>query len=205
MGVRDRNIDWQRKSEFIDAGRFAQAAATTTLVSMDTGGMVMTEMSTFGFGGLLVGATGDKATALDFKVAREADPAHEIGVRVLWAPNAAVSTSDVILFSVHRDQFDVGEPIVTAATVLDTVIAAQSPTATTAYALHRTSRGVINADTFDYTMRQGGFLFEVNVGTFTGFEVTDVLFLGLEIDYMPLLCENSNETIGARNSDLVAG
>ena len=207
MGIRDRNIDWLRRKKIIPAVNFGfsgpvavpsgtdSSGGTGTITTLGTGAPLITEVSSFGFGGLLIGAAGDMGAFMDFEFPSVADPTEEIGVRCIWAPNAAVSTSDRVHFTVQYDQVDIGEAMVTAATSLDTVIATQGPSDTTALLLHRTSRGIINADKFDFTARQGGILWEVNAPTWTGFEVTDVIFLGLELDYIPLLCVNTEETV----------
>ena len=203
MGIRDRNIDWLRRKKVIPAVNFGFSGTIPgstdsgggNLTTLGTGAPIITEVSTFGFGGLLIGAAADMGSYMDLEFPSVADPTEEIGVRCIWAPNAAVSTTDRIHFVVQYDQVDIGEPMVTAATALDTAIATQGPSATTALLLHRTSRGVINADKFDFTARQGGILWEVNAGTWTGFEPTDVIFLGLELDYIPLLCENMEEGV----------
>tara|TARA_R110000744_G_scaffold319121_1_gene425498 strand:+ start:226 stop:873 length:648 start_codon:yes stop_codon:yes gene_type:complete len=206
MAIRDRNIDWLRRKKIIPAVNFGFSGATShtcdtgevvagTITTLGTGAPLITEVSTFGFGGLLIGAAGDMGSYMDFEFPSLADPTEEIGVRCIWAPNAAVSTTDRVHFAVQYDQVDIGEAMVTAATVLDTAIVTQGPSATTTLLLHRTSRGIINANKFDFTARQGGILWEVNAPTWTGFEATDVIFLGLELDYIPLLCANTEETV----------
>ena len=205
MAIRDRNIDWQRKSHFIYPNAFIGAVASTALVSGDTGAMAIVELDTLGWGGLGAGQAADKAQAIDFNVVREADPTKEIGVRIHWVVDAAtgIATDDAVHYVVHYQQLDHGAVIAASSTVLNTPIAAQSPAATTDKRFYRTSRGIINANTLDFTARAGVMLWEINIGTFTGFEANEPIILGLEIDYMPLLCMNSEEdTPGARNEDL---
>ena len=203
MGIRDRNIDWLRRKKIIPAVNFGFSgtipASTDSgggnITTLGTGAPVITEISSFGFGGLAIGAAGDMGAYMDFEFPSLADPTEEIGVRCIWAPNGAVATSDAILFAVQYDQVDIGEVMVTAATTLDTAIAIQSPSATTTLLLHRTSRGIINADKFDFTARQGGILWEINAPTLTNFSANEVVFLGLELDYIPLLCVNTEEAV----------
>ena len=203
MGIRDRNIDWLRRKKIIPAVNFGFSgtipASTDSgggnITTLGTGAPVITEISSFGFGGLAIGAAGDMGSYMDFEFPSVADPTEEIGVRCIWAPNGAVATSDAILFAVQYDQVDIGEVMVTAATTLDTPIVIQSPSATTTLLLHRTSRGVIDADKFDFTARQGGILWEINTPTLTDFSANEVVFLGLELDYIPLLCVNQEEAV----------
>jgi hypothetical protein len=205
MGIRDRNIDWQRKSHFIYPSAFTTAVASTSLVSQDSGAMTIEEISTFGWGGLAVGAAADKANAIDFHTPREADPTKEIGCRVHWVPNATVATDDAVDFTIHYQQIDHGAAVAATSSTLDTGIASQSPAATTAYRLHRTGRGIINANSFDWVARTGMILWEINVGTFSGFSANEPIIVAFEIDYMPLFCENTEEaTPGSRNEELAA-
>ena len=197
MGIRDRNIDWLRRKKIIPAVNFGFTGTVVSdvLQPVGTGAPLITEISSFGFAGLGIGAAGDMGAYMDFEFPSLADPTEEIGVRCIWAPNGTVSTSDAILFAVQYDQVDIGEVMVTAATTLDTAIAIQSPSATTTLLLHRTSRGIINADKFDFTARQGGILWEINAPTLTNFSANEVVFLGLELDYIPLLCVNTEEAV----------
>ena len=197
MGIRDRNIDWLRRKKIIPAVNFGFTGTVSSdvLQPLGTGPPLITEVSSFGFAGLSIAAAGNMGAYMDFEFPSVADPTEEIGVRCIWAPNGTVSTSDAILFAVQYDQVDIGEVMVTAATTLDTAIAIQSPSATTTLLLHRTSRGVINANKFDFTARQGGILWEVNAPTLTNFSANEVVFLGLELDYIPLLCENAEENV----------
>jgi hypothetical protein len=196
MGIRDRNIDWLRQSYVIGAERLGFTGGSSTL---GAGAPPITEISSFGYAGLL-------SAAIDFQLPRVADYEHPIGVRVLWCPVATVATDDSITWSVTYDQCDVGEALTTpvdgTGTELSTAIAAQSPSATTTLALHRGNRGIIDADTFDADFRNGAIAWAVDVSAASGFSANEVSLLGLEIDYIPRLCMNPGEDQGALNADL---
>ena len=213
MGLRDRNIDWLRQSYVIGAERFGFTGTTdgtSVTVTLGAGAPPATEISSFGYAGLLYDSSGtaDKASAIDFQLPRVADYEQAIGVRVLWCPVATVATDDSITWSVTYDQCDVGEALTTpvdgTGTELSTAIAAQTPTATTTLALHRGARGIINANVFDADFRNGAVAWSVDVSARSGFGANEVSLLGLEIDYMPRICISSGEAEGALNEALSA-
>jgi len=198
--IRDRNIDWLRQIRRIPAHRFfgdAVVASTITtlaaLIGFDEGAPEHLEVSSFGYGGISIGATGDNMSVLDLEHPCQWNPQQEIGVRCLWTTNGSVDTADTVTWTVTYDQADEGEALGAATTALDTVIVVQSPTATTLL-LRRSGRGIINANTFDFTSRAGALGWTVDCA-YTGFSTNEIVFLGLEIDYIPLLCANAEEDL----------
>lgn len=203
MGIRDRNIDWLRARRRIPWNEFN---IDTAQAAPGDGGAVWGELSTFHYGGILVGAANDEWSTLDVVSPTLWDPAHAIGVRVLWATEGTVATNDAIVWRVNYDQNDIGEaltdPAQGAGTALDTAIATQSPSVTTTLVTYRSPRGIINANTFDHTSRNGVIAWQVDVPTLTNFSANEVVFLALEIDYMPLVCESQEESRDALTADL---
>jgi len=192
MGIRDRNIDWLRQKHYIHANRFGFCATPASAV-FGAGEPVPTEVSDVGWGGLLIAAAGDTGAAPDFQTPCIADPTEEIGVRVIWSIHAAgTATTDDVTWLVKYDQFDIGEVPVAAATALDTAIAEHRCGVTTRHSVQRTSRGVINADTLDFTARQGGITWSAEADALD-YDTNEIQFIALEIDYKPLLCINSEE------------
>ena len=191
MSIRDRNIDWLRQKHYIHADRFG-FCATPASATFGAGNPVPTEVSGVGWGGLLIGAAGDTMAAPDFQTPCTADPTEEIGVRVIWSIHGgSTATTDDVTWIVKYDQFDIGEAVASTS-ALDTAIAAQRAGVTTQHSFHRTSRGVVNADTFDFTARQGGITWEVEADAMD-YSADEIQFIALEIDYKPLLCINSEE------------
>lgn len=219
--IRDRNIEWLRTvhrflpKDFGWEPSHTHAVATPTvstttgsgegIVGMDDGAPLIAEVSTFGVSGIEIAAAGDSFSVLDLTLPPKIDPEEEIGVRVLWTTNGAVATTDAITWLVTYKQFDVGEALAAASTALSTVIASQSPAATTTLLLKRTGRGKINKNVFDHTFRKGGLIWNVEADVLTGFSANEVVFLGLEIDYIPLLCANRDEKIDVFSSLAAAG
>lgn len=191
MSIRDRNIDWLRQKHYIHADRFG-FCATPASATFGAGNPVPTEVSGVGWGGLLIGAAGDTMAAPDFQIPCIADPTEEIGVRVIWSIHSgSTADTDDVTWIVKYDQFDIGEAVASTS-ALDTAIAEQRAGVTTQHSFHRTSRGVINADTFDFTARQGGITWEVEADAMD-YSGDEIQFIALEIDYKPLLCINSEE------------
>ena len=192
MGIRDRNIDWLRQKHYIHADRFGFCATPASAV-FGAGSPIPTQVSDVGWGGLLIAAAGDTAAAPDFQTPCIADPTEEIGVRVIWSIHAAgTAADDDVTWLVKYDQFDIGEVPVVAATALDTAVAEHRCGVTTRHSVQRTSRGVINADTLDFTARQGGITWSAEADAMD-YSANEIQFLALEIDYKPLLCINSEE------------
>lgn len=168
------------------------------------------ELSTFAYGGITVGAAGDEWSALDLETPALMDPRHTIGATVIWTvEGSGIATSDSITWAVSYDQCDVGEALTApqkgTGAALDTTIAAQSPSATTTLRLHRSSRGIISKNKFDFTARQGAIAWNVEADALSGFSADEAVFLGLVIDYVPLWTRNEIEqTSGALTADLVA-
>lgn len=212
--IRDRNMDWLRQVHRIpyqlfgfepshthaiaEAGTSTVTGSAEGLVGMDDGAPEIREVSTFGFGGIFIGATGDSMTTLDLYLPPKIDVEKEIGVRTIWTTNGAVDATDAVTWTTVYDQVDIGEAVAAPATALDTAVALANPTATTLL-LRRSPRGIINANKFDFTARQGAIAWNV-MATTTGFAANEVVFLALEIDYIPLVCANRDEDIDVFSS-----
>ena len=205
MGIRDRNIDWLRQKRVIPYTDFNLiVAGTTNLSGIGAGADVPTtaEVSTFGFGGIVVTAN-DDFSVLDLQTPSLLDPSKEIGVKVIFTVDEHPTvTTDAVEWIVLYDHVDDNEAMIGAATALDTVIGNGADGGDTGRILRRSSRGIINANTLDYTARQGALLWAVECQALTTFDNDKVTFLGLEIDYIPLVCINPEEDLGALTSDL---
>ena len=192
MGIRDRNIDWLRQKHYIHADRFGFCATPASAV-FGSGSPIPTQVSDVQWGGLLIAAAGDTGAAPDFQTPSIADPTEVIGVRVIWNIHAAgTADDDDVTWLVKYDQFDIGEVPVVAATALDTIVAVQRCGVTTRHSVHRTARGVIDADTLDFTARQGGITWSVEADAID-YGANEIQFIALEIDYKPLLCVSPQE------------
>jgi len=204
--IRDRNIAWQRKSRFIPAGEilaggFADASGSAT--GFGTGGPILTEVSSFGFGVLNINGAGNFFHALDFVTPREMDIEEEIGFRVHYMTLGTVATTDDVTFIVQYDQVDVGEAVIAAASALDTPITEHRQGTATTLVTHRTARGIINAGKFDETARQGMIHWEVEADAMD-YSADELGVLGFEVDYVPRLCFDNGEPFGGLNKTLAA-
>ncbi len=199
--IKDKNIDWLRASYIIEPSRFGPGvipsgtdAAGGKLEGYDAGAPQSLEFSSFGYGSLSIYAAGDAFSCLDFQFPRLFDPEHEIGVRVLWGVVGTVELTDAVHWLVKYDQADINEVLVApTGTALNTVIPIQSPDVVTTVRWYRTARGKINARVMDMAARNGVIGWYVEADVLTAFAPDEVRFLGLELDYIPLLCSNGTE------------
>lgn len=157
-----------------------------SVVGLDDGAPQLTEVSTFGVGGFEIAAAGDSISAFDLESLIDIDLTEPIGIRVLWVENvASPGATDSVTWVVTYKQFDQGEATAAAGTALDTAIALHLPGETAGFKLRRTSRGIINANTFDEAAREGGLIWNVEADAIANYSANEVVFLGLEIDYVP--------------------
>ncbi len=200
--ITDRNLARKRLLHRIPASDFITGqitGASVLLDSFDDGDAIFNEFSSFGFGGFSIAAAGDSVTAFVPNLLQIADLSETIGVRVLWGCDGTPAATDDVTWAVLYDQADPGEALAAPATALDTVIANHEPAHTTASRLERTSRGIINANTFDETAKLGTFAVNVEADVLNGYSANEVVFLGVEFDYMPhyymksALLENTDE------------
>ena len=190
--IRDRNIEWLRQKYYIHANVFG-FCATPASATFGEGAPVPTEVGSLAWGGLLIGAAGDTMAAPDFQLPSIIDPREELGIRVIWAvTGSGTNTTDDVTWIVKYDQFDIGVDAMSTGSVLDTAIAEQRAGSATQFICRRTSRGIINANTFDFTARQGGIFFEVECDAMD-YAADKITFLALEIDYKPLNTANLTE------------
>ncbi len=194
--IRDRNIEWARQRMYIPVWQFQSwllaEGTPNTFKGMDAGDPTFAEVSTLGYKGMSIAAQADAASHI-IEFPSFWDITKEIGVRVRWAVNGAVATSDAIVWTFVFDQADVAEALVNPATALNTVIATQSPTVTTTLTNYRSPRGVINANVFDESALDGLLAFTVAAGTLTSFSADEVVLLGVTFDYYPRM------TVGGYN------
>ena len=187
----DRTIDWLRQERFIPWTAFHY---DTSWAGYGAGAPVAAELSSLGIGGQKVGAAADEWGVIDLELPRIADMKQSIGLRVVWVPVGHNSSADSIHWKVFYDQWDFGEALVAPTTALDTVITSQVVVSTTSLVVHRTKRGVINANKFDNVARVGGISWLVEADSIGTFNADEPHFLGLLIDYMPKLCADGSQS-----------
>lgn len=193
MGVRDRSLDHLITRHVIPWERFGMVLGTEPISGVNTGAPVANEISSLGLTGISM-EVGDMIDAMDFHTPCVMNPDYEIGVRVLWLADVGTTVAtDACTWLVTYDQVDPGEVLVAPATALDTVIAAQTEGSVVGVKLHRTSRGVINAGSMDWTARTGIIDWRVESDAVTTYAAGEITFLGLEIDYHPKLFVDGNE------------
>ena len=174
---------------------------TVSPVSLGAGVPTLSEISTLNISGLEINAASDAIDHLDLVTPTLADLSEPIGVTVLWAHATGCALTDSITWRVRYSQADPGETLTAAATVLSTAIAAQLPVSTSGPKIKRSSRGIINANTFDATARRGSLTWNIDVSATSGFTLSagssEVWLLGLEIDYIPKATADLIERVNA--------
>lgn len=196
MAIADRNTARKRLLHFIkwqEALGSQVTGSSTVLDGFGTGSPVVSEVSNFGYGGFEL-EVGDMLAFLDFETLSKADVSDTIGVRVRWIEDVASPiATDAVTFVVLYDQADLGESMVEPATALDTPIAAHVPGETTGLRLRRTSRGIISASKFDAAAKNGVMGWRVEADAVTSYTAGEIMFLALEIDYMPHFYRSASE------------
>jgi len=196
--ITNRNLKRKRLCRYIPFYAFLGSqvtGASTVLDGFGTGAPVVGEVSDFGYAGFDL-EVGDMLACLDFETLMVADVEEEIGVRVRWLEDVADPiATDAVTFIVLYDQADQGEAMVEPATALDTTIAAHVPGTTTGFSLRRTSRGIINANSFDAAAKQGVLGWRIEADAVTSYTAGEITFLALEIDYLPHFYADGNEDV----------
>lgn len=189
--IRDRNIEWARQRMYIPVGHMSLTGAG---VSMDDTVPALVELGTDKTIAAMAMTDGD-IVAHSMEFPSMWDITHEIGVTVLWSAKDAAIATDAATFIVLYDQVDEDEGFIAPATALDTPITAlDAYGATTDQLLKRTSRGIINANTFDSAALDGFFSFNIELDAVTTFSADEVELLGISFDYYP------NWTVGAQHA-----
>ena len=180
--IRDRNIKWARQRLYIPVGHMS---LTTIGVSMHDTVPALVELGTDKEIAAMAMTADDRVThSMEFPSMWDIE--EEIGVTVAWSAKDAAIATDAATFIFLYDQVDEDEAIIAPATALDTaIVALDLYGATTDQLLKKTSRGIINANTFDLAALDGFFSFQVELDAVTTFSADEVELLGVIFDYYP--------------------
>ena len=190
--IRDNKIEWARQRLYIPVGHMS---LTTVGLSMHSTVPGLVELGTDKEIAALA-MTDNDAISHSMEFPSFWDISEEIGVRVLWSAKDAAIGTDAATFIFLYDQVDEDEGFIAPATALDTAIDALDLLGgTTDQMLKRTSRGIINANTFDEAALDGFFSFQVELDATTTFGADEVEMLGVSFDYYPNWC------VGTQHSD----
>jgi hypothetical protein len=179
--IRDRNINYKYKTEFIAAYNFNFYELDTTIKGTVGGTPALAEIGTLGVVGVKLDATGEFAR-LAFPVPSYWDTGNKLFTRVIWSDNTANTNS--VTFAVKYQELAYGAaPIATlSGTGLDTLIVADAHSGT-ANTINATPWGTINADAID-----SDYLV-VDVSLTTDGSNLDPVVIGIEWAYLPKLTE----------------
>ena len=184
MAIRDEDIRWARQRMYIPVWNFAGYLDAGTIAGVDTGAPVLGELASFGYTGLVINADNDAISHL-MSFPSMWDIEKEIGIRVRWAVDATVATSDTITWTFVYDQADVAEQLGNPSTALDTVLVEESPSSTITLANYRSPRGIIAANTFDAAAIDGMFGFTLSCVIGANPAADEIHLLGIDFDYYP--------------------
>jgi hypothetical protein len=189
MSIRDRNINWRRRLYRIPWQDFHRTTGTD--VSMLDATTLPVEVSTFGVGGLTVAAsTTFNIAAIDMRLLTEMDFASEVGFRVLTVKTASTTSTDDVTFVLTYEVFGPGYLMSAIETALDTPLGQHANLSTTQYKIYRGPRGIMAANTL--TDRNHDDLLGLALAvSASSFDAGELVFLGLEVDYLPLLCSTA--------------
>ena len=197
MPVSDKNIQWKRKKLFVGQREMCReqvGAEATNMRSVAAGNPLEVEIAALGVSGLRMDAAGEEASFL-VMLPYDIDPRSEVGVTVHWTTHSS-ETSDTLTWKVSYNALKANAAVtaVGSASALDTTIDADNVVAQ--YGWHKTSRGVISADTLnvsDDDPEQVGLQFFVELDAVSGITIGSEygILIGVELDYYPAMTQNS--------------
>ena len=156
-------------------------AVETILISAKTAGVIVSEVSTFGFTGLQMSTDADTVDHIWFPD-YEMDYAGAINFRVHYttaSTTAADTVNWILLYGAISGVESTVEALAVAATALDTTIASDTVATTTALVPRRSEWGTINAGTLTE-----GDIITLNLEMDASAASEEILFLGLDIEYV---------------------
>ena len=163
-------------------------------VGVGTGVPVMNHISNFFLTGISLELNDDIA-GFDFDLLKKAALDFEIGVKVLYFIDVGdPEATDAVTFTVTYTQSDEGEVTALPVTALDTVITTDVPAVTSGYRLQKSPRGIIAANKFDDTAKDGTMAFMVTPSAITSYGAGEITFVGLQFDFRPHLLKSPGST-----------
>lgn len=197
MPISDKNIQWKRKKLFVGQREMCRehlGDEATNMRSVAAGNPLEVEIAALGVSGLRMDNAGEEASFL-VMLPYDIDPRSEIGVTVHWTTKSS-EADDTLTWKVSYNALK-ANAVVTAvgsASALDTTIEADNVVAQ--YGWHKTSRGVINADTLSILSddpEQVGLQFFVELDGVSGITIATEygILIGVELDYYPAMTDNT--------------
>lgn len=177
-GLKDRNIAWARQRMYIPVANFQGISGD--FVSLDDAAPALVEMGSIGIANLPMAPNDSVSHVMMFPSFWDIED--EIGVRIMWTQIAGETTESANWIFLYN-QSDVGEALIASATALDTPITL-TQVGGVASTLIRSSRGIINAFTFDESALDGFLTFNVELDADT-YADDEARLLGVVFDYKP--------------------
>lgn len=185
--IHDNQIAYLRKQLFLPAHVLVNAANDD--VSWGEISTLHHDAIVFNDGGMQV----DGLIETLFRLPNDIDPSFPIGFRVVWTTDSTTAADGVTWLILAAKKALEAAITGAAAGALDTPIVADNPSGT-AYTIQETARGVKNKNWFTVSQLLAGLYCELSieldatdVDIDTGTGVESVWFLGLVMDYVPML------------------
>ncbi len=194
--IRDQEIDYKRKKVFLDESYFSHTATNWDAMVGASTPALSTLNSTNAFNGMNIGTAGHDVYV---KAGRfwDMDVRHPLYISAVYTSDSTTAADDIALV-VTYGAIAVGEAIGSPATVLNTVIAATTWVAATAWLIRESPTGIIDGSTFT----EGDFIsFKVDSTTI---DMTNLYLLGVNIEYTPKITRGAGSDDEAGVADQVS-
>lgn len=162
-------------------GATAATDKNARLRAIGNGNPRVVPVSSLNVNGLLLTTAADGIEFCE-PIPTDLDVTKPVGVNAVWTSEAAAVGARTITFTALYKTIADQVALATAATALDTVIAAQAPKGTS-LAVQRGNRGVIAASKIGKT--DFLWIWKVTMSAFDASFTENKYLLGLEVDYMP--------------------
>ena len=184
--IKDRNIHYKYKTEFMSAYTFNYYELATHIKGTIGGNAKLAEIGALGVVGVKLDAASEFARTT-FPVPSYWDTGNKIFVRCIWSDNGTAGTAGMeVTYSVlyQELEYDAAPAAAVGTTVLDTVIGADAHNGV-ANTIHATPWGTINAD----SIASSTDYLTVDVELTADTNDMDPVLVGIEWAYLPKLTD----------------
>jgi len=209
MPIDDSNMGWLRKRKFISPLDM-QGIVTdgTDLLAGQTAAALYVELAAKGMAGLAFAADGNIITGF-IPVPFDLDGQFPIGFRIWWTMDHDGSGTANALFKLLQGTEKPGETISIPTAVLDTLLVLDqyndtdgNPTVTD-HVLQKTPRGIRTSIGLTHAEILEGAMMTFSLEMDSALNETKVILIGIEMDYTPWKCSNSNSDKDAPLTDQI--
>jgi len=196
--IKDRNMSWKYKTEFMAAYNFNFYELATTIKGTIGGTPALSQIGALGVVGVKLDHPAEFAR-LTFPVPSYWDTANELDVRCIWSDNGAGGTDGMeVTFTVlyQEKTYGTAPTAAVSTTVLDSTIGADAHNGV-ADVIHATPWGTINADSIASTTDYLTVDVELTADT----NDMDPILVGIEWAYLPKMTDGAQNQLTAKPTD----